>query len=112
MKFSGLALEVTLCRLGFHIRVCCLRCVEHMRTEGHCFLYIVYARGASLLDPCLSDLCMLYCRFCRTVCIRHFYCVLGDVLLSRFGKLLYCICALEGYFYVCMFKEVGYFPDF
>jgi len=44
---------------------------------GSLFLYIVYARGVSLLDPCLSDQCMLYCRFCRTVCICHFYCVLG-----------------------------------
>ena len=37
---------------------------------------------------------------------------LGAVLLSRLGKLLYCVSVTEGYFYVCMFKEVGYFPDF
>ena len=66
---SGLASDVTLCQSGFHIHVCYLECVEHMRTEGHCFLYIVYVRGASLLDPCLSGLCMLYCRFCMSVCI-------------------------------------------
>ena len=37
---------------------------------------------------------------------------LGAVLLSGLGKLLYCVSATEGYFYVCMFKRVGYFPDF
>jgi len=34
---SGLASDVTLCQSGFHIHVCYLECVEHMRTEGHCF---------------------------------------------------------------------------
>ena len=91
---------------------CYLECAVHMRTEDHCFLYIVYVRGASLLDPCLSGLCMLYCRFCMSFVYTTFIVVLGNVLLSRSGKLLYCICSLEGYFYVCMFKEVGYFPDF
>ena len=28
---SGLASEVTLCQSGFHIHVCYLECVEHMR---------------------------------------------------------------------------------
>ena len=77
MGFFGLALQVILCRLAFHIHVCCLGCVEHMQTVGHCFLCIVYARGAFLLGLCLSVLCMPYCMFCRLVCIRHFYCVLG-----------------------------------
>ena len=45
---SGLASEVTLGQSGFHIHVCYLECVEHMQTECHCFLYIVYVRGASL----------------------------------------------------------------
>ena len=37
---------------------------------------------------------------------------LGAVLLFRLGKLLYCVSATEGYFYVCMFEEICYFPDF
>ena len=37
---------------------------------------------------------------------------LGAVLLFRLGKLLYCVSATEGYFYVCVFEEIGYFPNF
>ena len=56
MGFFELALGVTLYRLAFHIHECCLGCVDHMRTVGHCFLCIVCARGAFLLGLCLSDL--------------------------------------------------------
>ena len=108
----GLVLGVTLYRLAFHIHECCLGCVEHMRTVSHFFLYIVHARGASLLDPsCLTYVCFI-AGFAGQFVYTTFIVFLGDVLLSRFGKLLYCICVLEGYFFVCMFKEVGYFPDF
>ena len=37
---------------------------------------------------------------------------LGAVLLFRLGELLYCASDTEGYFYVCMFEEIGCFPDF
>jgi hypothetical protein len=33
-------------------------------------------------------------------------------LVFRFGLLLECIRAFEGYLKVCLFKEVGDFPDF
>ena len=65
---SGLASEVTLCQSGFYIHVCYLECVEHMRTGGHCFLYIVYVRGASLLDPaCLAYVCFIAGFACQFV---------------------------------------------
>ena len=73
---SGLASEVTLCQSGFHIHVCSLECVQHMQTEGHCFLYIIYVRGASLLDPaCLAYVCFIAgfaCQFVYTILVFKF----------------------------------------
>ena len=42
----------------------------------------------------------------------HLLCSWVLVLLFRLGKLLYCVSATQGNFYICMFEEIGYFPDF
>ena len=60
VEFFELALGVTWYRLQFRIQECCVGCVEHMRTVGHCFICIVYARGAFLFGLRLSVLCMPY----------------------------------------------------
>ena len=38
--------------------------------------------------------------------------VMGFVVVPGFGKLKYSVLVFECYFEVCMFKKIGYFPDF
>ena len=46
------------------------------------------------------------------VCICHFCCVLVSFVVLGACLLLYRVCAFEGYFDVCLFKEVCDFSDF
>ena len=62
------------------------------------------------ISACLSYISMFAC-FAHECVNSALVVVLTFVVFPGFDKLQYCVLVFKCYFEVCMFKEIGYFPD-